>query len=69
MVLFLIKKVGKTLINSSISNSQPLDIYNKEVTAAVPSGAKLDRGDSEYIKVLKQAIVEVINENELVFLV
>lgn len=45
---------------------EPIDVFKKEVKADIPSGNKFDRGEIEYVKVLKQAIIEVINENELV---
>jgi len=62
----LIKKSDS--INSYRESLQtPLTAYSKNVTGSAEKNENIDRGDEEYIKVLKQAILEVICENELVF--
>ena len=64
-VLYTLTKQPDAIISRSEPITNPLDEYSKSVTAGK---SLMDRGDEEYIKVLKQAIVEVINENELVLL-
>ena len=53
-------------IKAKKSETDVVKIYNKNVSVAKVKG--MSKGDEELIKVLKQAILEVVNENNIVTL-
>ena len=60
------EKKAKKDSNKTKLSVNKFKIYTEDILETKVNGKKLNRGNEEYIKTIKQAIHEILNENDIV---